>query len=93
MLTWRTQHLAATGPNVDMLKDFLEQGASVHLRNRDGHTPLYLAAHAGLSGHVQMLTEAGAHLHSDEMAAARLHAAADGDAAVWATAGVSGAGG
>jgi len=88
----RTQHLAATGPNVDILKDFLEQGASVHLRNRDGHTPLYLAAHAGFCDHVQILTEAGAHLHSDEMAAAQLHAASDGNAAVWATAGVSGAG-
>ncbi|KAF2496958.1 asparaginase-domain-containing protein [Lophium mytilinum] len=84
-------HLAATGPNVEILKDFLEQGASVHLRNREGHTPLYLAAHSGLAGHVQILTDAGAHLHSDEMAAARLHAESDGDAAVWATAGVSGA--
>jgi lysophospholipase len=67
------------------LRDFLAQGASVHLRNRSGHTPLYLAAAAGLRQHVEILKEAGAHLHSDEMAAAKLHASeGDGDKAVWA---------
>jgi lysophospholipase len=78
------QHLAASGPNIEILRDFLAQGASVHLRNRSGHTPLYLAAAAGLKDHVEILREAGAHLHSDEMAAARLHASeGDGDALVW----------
>ncbi|KAF2871332.1 asparaginase-domain-containing protein [Massariosphaeria phaeospora] len=77
-------HLAATGPNVEILRDFLGQGASVHLRDRSGHTPLYLAAAAGLQGHVEMLKDAGAHLHSDEMVAARLHLVeGDGNAAVW----------
>lgn len=56
----------------------------MHLRNRSGHTPLYLAAAAGLRDHVEILREAGAHLHSDEMAAAGLHASeGDGNALVW----------
>ena len=63
------QHLAATGPNVEILRDFLGQGASVHLRNRSGHTPLWLAAAAGLVDQVRVLKAAGAHLHSDEMIA------------------------
>jgi len=79
-----SQHLAATGPNVDILRDFLEQGASVHLRNRSGHTPLFLAAAAGLHDHVEILKNAGAHLHSDETAAAQRQASeGDGNASVW----------
>lgn len=69
---------------MEILRDFLEQGASVHLRNRSGHTPLYLAAAAGLKDHVEILKNAGAHLHTDEKAAAQLHLAeGDGDASVW----------
>lgn len=84
MLTSDQQHLAASGPNIEILRDFLAQGASVHLRNRNGHTPLYLAAANGLQDHVEILRDAGAHLHSDEMAAARLHASEDdGNAVVW----------
>jgi 60kDa lysophospholipase len=83
------QHLAATGPNIEILRDFLGQGASVHLRNRSGNTPLFLAAAAGLRDHVEVLREAGAHLHSDEMAAARLHAESDGDASIWERAGAA----
>lgn len=49
------QHLAASGPNVEILREFLAQGASVHLRNRNGHTPLYLAAAAALREHVEMV--------------------------------------
>lgn len=74
-----SQHLAACGPNIEILREFLAQGASVHLRNRSGHTPLFLAAAAGLKNHVEILMEAGAHLHSDEMTAARQHAS-EGDA-------------
>jgi lysophospholipase len=78
------QHLAAAGPNIEILRDFLEQGASVHLRNRSGNTPLFMAAAAGLKDHVGILKAAGAHLHSDETAAARLHASeGDGNAAIW----------
>jgi len=62
-----SQHIASTGPNLDILQDFLEQGASVHLRNHEGHTPLFLAAHAGLEKHVVLLRNAGAHLTPEEM--------------------------
>ena len=78
------QHLAATSPNVEILRDFLAQGASVHLRNRSGNTPLFLAAAAGLPEHVRTLLDAGAHLHSEEVSAATLHATeGDGNAEVW----------
>jgi lysophospholipase len=60
------QHLAATCPNLEILRDFLSQGASVHLRNRDGRTPLFLAAEAGRLDNVVLLAESGAHLHADE---------------------------
>lgn len=79
-----SQHLAATCNNVEILRDFLAQGASVHLRNRSGNTPLFLAAAAGLRDHVQTLIDAGAHLHSEELSAAKLHAAeGDGNTDVW----------
>lgn len=88
LLTSQRQHLAASGPNVEILREFLSQGASVHLRNREGHTPLYLAAHAGLRDHVRLLREAGAHLHAEETASASLHAVEKGSAEVWRLAGV-----
>jgi 60kDa lysophospholipase len=69
------------------LREFLSQGASVHLRNREGHTPLFMAANAGLADHVGLLREAGAHLHTDEVAAARLHAANANDK-IWNEAGI-----
>ncbi|KIW01509.1 uncharacterized protein PV09_06987 [Verruconis gallopava] len=79
-------HIAATSPNVDILREFLTQGASVHLRNREGHTPLFLAAaNAGFEA-VQLLREAGAHLHESELPAARLQAAASEP--IWRAAGV-----
>lgn len=82
------QHIASTSPNVGILKEFLVHGASVHIRNREGHTPLFLAANAGLKEHVEALREAGAHLHLDEIAAARLQATTNGDAnKAWALAG------
>ena len=84
LLTQHSQHLAATCTNVEILRDFLAQGASVHLRNRSGNTPLFLAAAAGLKDHVQTLIDAGAHLHSEELSAAKMHAAeGDGNAEVW----------
>ncbi|KAL4886200.1 asparaginase-domain-containing protein [Aspergillus karnatakaensis] len=65
-------HLAATSPSLDILRFLLLQGGSVHLRNRNGRTPLFLAANAGLSEHVVLLRKSGAHLHSDERTAAQL---------------------
>ncbi|KAL3470418.1 asparaginase-domain-containing protein [Aspergillus californicus] len=65
-------HLAATSPSVDILRFLLLQGGSVHLRNGNGRTPLFLAANAGLSEHVLLLRKSGAHLHSDERTAAQL---------------------
>ncbi|KAK5689918.1 hypothetical protein LTS12_028841 [Elasticomyces elasticus] len=63
-------HIAATSPNLDVLRILLLQGASVHLRNRANRTPLFLAANAGLSGHVDLLRQSGAHLHAEEREAA-----------------------
>ena len=65
-------HIAATTPNIEILRDFLTQGASVHLRNMDGHTPLYLAADAGFLDNVILLRESGAHLHAEEIDIASL---------------------
>lgn len=69
------QHLAATGPNIEILRRFLLQGASVHLRNHtgSGRTPLFLAANGGLTPHVMLLRRSGAHLHSAEWQMAKLH--------------------
>ncbi len=56
----------------------------MHLRNRSGNTPLFLAAASGLPDHVQTLIDAGAHLHSEELGAAKLHASeGNGNAELW----------
>jgi 60kDa lysophospholipase len=49
-----------------------------------------LAANAGLKDQVQLLLEAGAHLHSDELAAARLQAGGSSgeNKAIWTSAGI-----
>lgn len=65
-------HIAATAHNIEILRDFLTQGASVHLRNMDGHTPLYLASDSGMLDNVILLRESGAHLHAEEIDIARL---------------------
>ncbi|KAI9662771.1 MAG: hypothetical protein M1829_006115 [Trizodia sp. TS-e1964] len=71
-------HLAAMGPSNEILHGFLLQGASVHLRNRDGHTPLYLAEVGGLTKNAKLLRESGAHLHPDELANEKLGAGSFG---------------
>ena len=81
-------HLAATGQSLEILRFFLTLGASVHIRNYtgSGRTPLFLAANAGLMPHVSLLRQAGAHLHSEELETAKLHAHQQPD--VWALAGI-----
>jgi 60kDa lysophospholipase len=65
----------------------LTQGASVHLRNNAGRTPLFLAANAGLSDHVLLLRKSGAHLHPDERAAAEMQSKRRPK--IWASAGIN----
>lgn len=80
------KHVAATSPSLPILRFLLLQGGSVHLRNRAGRTPLFLAANAGFSEHVLLLRKSGAHLHSDERTAAELLARRR--PAIWGLAGV-----
>jgi 60kDa lysophospholipase len=81
-------HLAATGPNLRLVRYLLQQGASVHMRNYtgSGRTALFLAANAGRTDHAALLRSAGAHLHAEELDTARLHAGQRPDA--WAAAGI-----
>lgn len=65
----------------------LTKGASVHMRNCTGRTPLFLSANAGLTEHVSLLRMSGAHLHADELSIAGLHAQRSPD--VWRMAGVA----
>ena len=58
-------HLAAIGPNPEILRELLERGASVHARNHANNTPLYLAEKTGNAECVRLLKEAGAHLWMD----------------------------
>lgn len=84
------QHLAATGPNLEILREFLTHGASVHLRNRAGRTPLFLAARAGLKENVLLLRQSGAHLHSSELGRAWMQSTTNSN--IWGAAGLSASG-
>ena len=64
----------------------LLKGASVHIRNKAGRTPLFLAANAGLVEHVFLLRQSGAHLHAEELDNARLNS--QRHPATWQAAGV-----
>lgn len=66
------QHIASTSPSLEVLEYLLRQGGSVHLRNNQNRTPLFMAANAGMGEHVKLLRQSGAHLHSDERAAAEV---------------------
>ncbi|KAI1079314.1 asparaginase-domain-containing protein [Whalleya microplaca] len=59
-------HLAAVGPEKDVLKELLVRGASVHVRNRANITPLFLAEKIGNAECVKLLKEAGAVLWIEE---------------------------
>jgi lysophospholipase len=59
-------HLAAVGPDSRLLRELLNRGASVHVRNRAGNSPLFLAQQVKADEHVKLLMESGAHLHVQE---------------------------
>ena len=59
----------------------------MHLRNRGGRTPLFLAASAGRKEHVLLLRHSGAHLHPPELSRAWLRSVQN--ASVWKAAGLS----
>ncbi|KAH8909017.1 asparaginase-domain-containing protein [Coniochaeta sp. PMI_546] len=59
-------HLAAVGPEPEVLRELLVRGASVHARNRADNTALWLAEKIGNAEIVAMLREAGAHLWPGE---------------------------
>ncbi|OAA66839.1 lysophospholipase-like protein [Niveomyces insectorum RCEF 264] len=64
-------HLAAVGPNTEVLRELLTHGASVHVRNRADNTPLFLAEKMANTENVKLLREAGAHLWGAEEEEAR----------------------
>ena len=55
-------HLAAVGPNPEIMRVLLTKGASVHARNWAENTPLFLAEKVGNAECTQLLKDAGAHL-------------------------------
>ncbi len=59
-------HLAAIGPDAQILRELLLRGASVHVRNKARNTPLFLAHKIGFREHVELLEKSGAHLHVEE---------------------------
>lgn len=59
-------HLAVVGPDPMILRELLHRGASVHVRNRAGNSPLFLAQQLGATENERLLREAGAHLHVEE---------------------------
>jgi len=60
-------HLAAVTGNVDIVRDLLERGASVHERNKANNSPLFLASLSGKDECAQLLKQAGAHLSVEEI--------------------------
>jgi len=65
-------HLAATGPNPQIVKKLLLMGASVHERNVAQNTPLFLAEKLGLKENIDM-KDGGAHLNATETEEGRIH--------------------
>ncbi|KAB5563272.1 asparaginase-domain-containing protein [Coniochaeta sp. 2T2.1] len=59
-------HLAAVGPEPEVLRELLVRGASVHARNRADNTALWLAEKIGHYEHVRLLKGAGARLWPGE---------------------------
>ncbi|KAJ9142550.1 Asparaginase-domain-containing protein [Coniochaeta hoffmannii] len=63
-------HLAAVGPEPEVLRELLVRGASVHARNRADNTALWLAEKIGNAESVRLLREAGAHIWPGERSGA-----------------------
>ncbi|KAI7774419.1 lysophospholipase [Diaporthe eres] len=61
-------HLAAMSANVEILRELLTRGASVHARNSANNTPLFLARRTAQRECVELLEGAGGHLWVDERA-------------------------
>jgi 60kDa lysophospholipase len=70
-------HLAAVGTEPEILRDLLLRGASVHMRNRANHTPLFLAEKSHNARCVALLRETGAHLWQSEQPSAAPSEAGD----------------
>jgi lysophospholipase len=60
-------HMAAVGRSERVLRELLMRGASVHVLNKAGNTPLGLAKQCGHQGHVELLMESGALLNVEEV--------------------------
>ncbi|KAE9364152.1 lysophospholipase-like protein [Stipitochalara longipes BDJ] len=61
------QRAGTFGTDGEVLRELLQRGASVHVRNNAGNSPLFLAKKVGNENAVRMLEEAGAHLHVEEV--------------------------
>ncbi|KAF4978698.1 hypothetical protein FZEAL_4967 [Fusarium zealandicum] len=59
-------HLAAVSGSPEILLELLQQGASVHERNKANHSPLFVALKSGREPCAQLLRVAGAHLAFEE---------------------------
>ncbi|CEH13407.1 Asparaginase [Ceraceosorus bombacis] len=62
----RPLHVAAARGHTSSMSVLLHAGASVHLRDSAGHSPLFLAARCGHVDAVRLLKQAGAHFKNDE---------------------------
>jgi lysophospholipase len=60
-------HVAAVCQSIEILRELLGRGASVHVRNRAGNSALFLARKVGNGEFVGLLEEVGAHLHVEEV--------------------------
>jgi lysophospholipase len=56
-------HLAAVGSSVEIIKELLTRGASVHVRNKANNTPLWMAERVGNDEIVAVLKQTGALLN------------------------------